>query len=44
MKIEEKLFQFGYNSSNPTIKLDKNYKYVSISILKTSLPATYEFN
>lgn len=42
--IADELFQFGYNKSDPTIALNKNYKYVAISIFKTSLPATYEFN
>lgn len=39
----EKLFSFGYNVNNPVMMVDKKYKYIAISIFKTSLPATFEF-
>ena len=38
----EKLFSFGYNVNNPVMMVDKKYRYIAISIFKTSLPATFE--
>lgn len=39
----EELFSFGYNKSNAIMGVNKKYKYIAISIFKTSLPATFEF-